>query len=958
MASFIETQFPVSKVSKESYKERKSGASQTLTPLGKWWGRKPLVLVRSIIIGCLMPASTDLQKDMDVFLKIMNMDSDALYRRKEKVVPSKRIEELITSVPQLNREFGGMLRSGKPLDVSTRISIDKASFYNMSYDEKLKYCICPDEYYCDIDKDWESINEHLHTNANSLEELIKELSQKTFKNNAPITVSDVFCGGGSIPFEARRMGCNTQASDLNPIAALLTWGAQNIIGSKENGPKVSAFCYSAFAHVQSKIDELGIERNELGERAQAYLMCNETKCPECDYMVPLLPYFTLSKKYKHRCYLRENAAHKNFFIDVALNCNDEEMLLAERGTVEKSTLICPHCGAKTPLSVIRHDIKGPNGKTVNSLREWERGDFVPRKDDIFQERLYAVRYEKENGYWYYRAPNARDMLNEQRVLDIVSENIEEWMKAGHVPDCRIIPGMKTTELYSSRGWAFWHQLFAPRQLLMLALLSREVKKSSDKVELAAGALMLNKVADVCSRLSMLHTSRDEGERTFYNQALNPLYNWYVRASSQCITAVRIFSITPNINRHNVNAQIELLDARTVNKDADLFITDPPYADAVNYHELTEFFLAWDKSIIRKAFPEWYTDSKRSLAVRGDSDFSSSMIEIYSNLTRHMPDNGMQVVMFTHNDPAVWAQLAIIMWKAGLRVTAAWNIATETDAGGLRNGNYVKATVILVLRKRLNSDVVFLDEIYADIQDSVEEQLASMQALDDKEEPNFCDPDYVLAAYAASLKVLTSYDHIEGMNLDAELDKAINDPAHSGVVKLINEARDLAYNCIIPKELDSQTWRFLTKAEKFYVKCLEAEKAGDYSVSTYQEYARGFDIAKYPALMASIKANKARLKTPEEMGTRTVSEMAEFESSLLRTVCGGISAGIKHDENLTEALKYIKAELGQRYWEKRNSILKFLTIIANTKDIENMRPHWGTSAAMAESLIAMVEHDSI
>ena len=39
--SFIEVQFPVSKVSKESYKERKANLGQTLTGLGKWWGRKP-----------------------------------------------------------------------------------------------------------------------------------------------------------------------------------------------------------------------------------------------------------------------------------------------------------------------------------------------------------------------------------------------------------------------------------------------------------------------------------------------------------------------------------------------------------------------------------------------------------------------------------------------------------------------------------------------------------------------------------------------------------------------------------------------------------------------------------------------------------------------------------------------------------------------------------------------------
>lgn len=62
--SFIEVQFPVSKVSKESYKERKANLGQTLTGLGKWWGRKPLVLVRAAILGLLMPASKDAKKEL------------------------------------------------------------------------------------------------------------------------------------------------------------------------------------------------------------------------------------------------------------------------------------------------------------------------------------------------------------------------------------------------------------------------------------------------------------------------------------------------------------------------------------------------------------------------------------------------------------------------------------------------------------------------------------------------------------------------------------------------------------------------------------------------------------------------------------------------------------------------------------------------------------------------------
>src|SRR6266567_9496291 len=85
--SFIELQFPVSRLSKESYKERKSNYSQTLTGLGKWWGRKPLILVRAIILGLLLPNSGDPKKDNDILLKILTMDDDGLWRRKTKQIP-------------------------------------------------------------------------------------------------------------------------------------------------------------------------------------------------------------------------------------------------------------------------------------------------------------------------------------------------------------------------------------------------------------------------------------------------------------------------------------------------------------------------------------------------------------------------------------------------------------------------------------------------------------------------------------------------------------------------------------------------------------------------------------------------------------------------------------------------------------------------------------------------------
>ncbi len=93
--TFIETQFPVSLVSKESYKERKAGASQTLTGLGKWWGRKPLILVRASILGMLMPASKNPQKDREVFLQILTMDKEGLWQRRSKSIPAKTIFEAL-----------------------------------------------------------------------------------------------------------------------------------------------------------------------------------------------------------------------------------------------------------------------------------------------------------------------------------------------------------------------------------------------------------------------------------------------------------------------------------------------------------------------------------------------------------------------------------------------------------------------------------------------------------------------------------------------------------------------------------------------------------------------------------------------------------------------------------------------------------------------------------------------
>ena len=75
-----------------------------------------------------------------------------------------------------------------------------------------------------------------------------------------------------------------------------------------------------------------------------------------------------------------------------------------------------------------------------------------------------------------------------------------------------------------------------------------------------------------------------------------------------------------------------------------------------------------------------------------------MVAAYRRTTECMPDNGIQVIMFTHQSGTIWADMANIVWASGLQVTAAWYVVTETDSA-LREGSYVKGTVLLVVRKR-------------------------------------------------------------------------------------------------------------------------------------------------------------------------------------------------------------------------------------------------------------------
>jgi adenine-specific DNA methylase len=295
---FIEQQFPVAKLSMESYKERCSKQSQTLTSLGKWWGRKPLIIIRAALMGLLMPSTHNSAKDKEIFLKLMTMDDEGLLNRKDKNIPQKRIvEELQMMPPSISRKFldsdehslaPGLTREDKA-------ELQRLVFEQMPYSEKLKYCRRPEQVEGPSEDAWVEINTHLGTNAQSLPELVEALGEKRFGHRPK--VGDSFCGAGSVPFEAARLGCDVYGSDLSPVGALLTWAALNIVGGGEKiAEKIKATQQDVFKAVDRRVTEWGIEHNDQGWRADAFLYCVEVRDPESGWLVPLAPSWVVGER--------------------------------------------------------------------------------------------------------------------------------------------------------------------------------------------------------------------------------------------------------------------------------------------------------------------------------------------------------------------------------------------------------------------------------------------------------------------------------------------------------------------------------------------------------------------------------------------------------------------------------------------------------------------------------------
>ena len=774
-----------------------------------------------------------------------------------------------------------------------RLALEARLLQDSPYRDRVSKSLRPEEV-PNIDSHvWDEVNAHLGTTASTIQELVNQLGVMRFGRRPK--VADTFSGSGQIPFEAARLGCDVYASDLNPVACMLTWGAFNIVGgTAEDRETFRARQAATVKHVSDQVRALGIESDGDGWTAKAYLYCLETRCPSSDWMVPMLPSLVVSSKSNVVAKLVPVPEEKRYDIAIVPEASAKEMTAAKNGTLRsegrgKPTFLVHTINGvehRTSIPTIRGDWRKDDGTSGSKLRKWDKEDFIPHIDDIFQERLYAIQWSKKradaHGHDYeFRAVTSDDLQREQIVIDYVKGKLADWQARGTIPGTRIEAGYNTNQPIRERGWTHWHHLFAPRQLLVAALV-REHDNS------AAASVMFAQALNRMSKLCMWEPPNNNISQVFTNQALNTMYNYGVRSSC------RFLEHMTNQTKHfplGVEHKVEALPVDQVQVQNDIYVTDPPYGDAVKYEEIYEFFISWMRKNPSPEFADWVWDSRRALAIKGEDDnFRRAMVAAYKNMTEHMPDNGLQVIMFTHQSGTIWADMANIVWASGLRVTAAWYIVTETDSA-LRKGAYVKGTVLLVLRKRLGSERVTRDELALELQEAVESQIETLtginqDAIGRRRDVNvFEDADLQMAGYAAALRVLTGYAFIDGKDMTREALR----PRTSGTTTFVDELIDFAVTTanghMRPTGFDEAVWAKLNGCERFYLKMLDMEARGQSTLDNYQNFSKAFKVPDDVRLrlMASDHANSARLSSATELGSRDMSEGSPLRQSATRAV---------------------------------------------------------------------------
>jgi putative DNA methylase len=698
----IEHWLPIAALGEESIRERRSMTALPPTYyLHVWWARRPLVASRAAILASLLPADAD----QDKFMHALGIHGDP-------VAAKAAIAQAIKTGVRVVDPYG--------------------------YPRAFAYV--PDK----NDREW-------------LQYEIRRLGL------ADASVIDPTAGGGTIPFESARLGFQTFANDINPVAALI------IKATVEWPLHLHKRVYDEF----SRISVLWRERVE-GLQSPffpqdgapdiidtTYLWSRTITCPYCDGLIPLSPNWRLAPdgtgvRLDPQTAGGPNTPGRVCAFQIVTTIKDQS-----EGTVARGTATCPFpdCGRVVDGDAIKEQAQAGN-----------MGDQLYAV--VFKKRIViATKAGKKREKWErgYRAPRTEDDVSD-RIKAVLAEKLPEWEALDMVPSEEFPEDGNDTRPIQY-GMPLWRDQFSPRQTLchgtsiqiFRELLAEEQAKSGfdEPTKAAFGYLaltidtLLNYNSRACrwdittARVRSVFDRHDFAFVWSYAE-MAPLivgigYDWAIEKTAKCIAEL-IDLVRPDANmkaarKKSRETQIPMFDSgpefvppavtitcksgdsldHIADGSVDVVVMDPPYYDNVMYAELSDFFYVWLKRTAGHVYPELFTrrlTDKDNEAVANpakfkgekgarklaEQDYRERMAAIFAECRRVLTADGIMTLMFTHKATGAWDALTKGLMEAGFVITASWPINTEAEGSlHIKDKSAANSTIFLVCRPRPERD---------------------------------------------------------------------------------------------------------------------------------------------------------------------------------------------------------------------------------------------------------------
>jgi putative DNA methylase len=625
----------------------------------------------------------------------------------------------------------------------------------------------------------------------------------------PPKVLDMFAGGGAIPLEALRLGCETYAVDLNPVAHIIE--LCTLVYPQKYGKNLADEVEKWGNWVIEKVrDEIGdlypeirvgeiliseSEQLDLFTQSQpkqlslaqtltpvAYLWTRTVKCPNpsCGATVPLVRQTWLCKKNKKYVALQviPNYDTKKVEFKVFESTTENGLGFDPSSGSTRGNSICRHCGTTVKSDYVKVEGKGDRiGQQLMAIVCTTPG----QKGKTYLSATDYLHYLPDD----YKIKIRLETLCQETGLTIPYESLS-------IEDNR---NFWITEY----GLTKFGELFTPRQLLSLMTFVKWVKLAHQEIlqqgyeeELAKAivtylGIMCDRLADYNSSISIWNNIGEKIGNTFTRQALpmvwdfaeiNPLGNAsgnVERALSWILQVIRQEFVNNNsglvqrASSMNIPIESNYLDA---------VITDPPYFDSVPYADLSDYFYVWLKRSIGHLYPEHFssqlTPKKNEATMEpsrhgGDKKkaakaYEDMMHQAFCEANRVLKDGGMMVVVYAHKTTAGWSTLIDSLRRAKFTITEAWPLDTER-AGRLRamNSAALASSIFLVARKRTNTDIGdYAMDVQPQLKSIIQDRVKSLMS------EGVAGADLIIACVGAGLRAYTQYDKVELPNGD-ELD---------------------------------------------------------------------------------------------------------------------------------------------------------------------------------------------